>query len=142
MPRLQHAQRRAHQLIGVFKAAQAPQLIGDDALLQPQLQGIVGVLPAAATAAFAVVLAGRLDTTWRSALNADKRRSREVAPLLLDSHQRAFIRQPARNEDNAPIREVAQGVAAERGIRELDGDGRKAQLALRSARLATSSATS
>src|SRR5260370_17621347 len=62
VPRLDHADRRAHQLVSVKEVADAPQLVGHDLLLQLELERVLGVLPAAPAAAGSVVRTGRIDS--------------------------------------------------------------------------------
>ena len=136
VPRLEHANRWPHQVIGVREVADAPQLVGHDALFEAKLEAVVGVLPATPAATRRVVRARRLDAIGRRAHQDVQLRAGKIAPLLPQPYDRYLTRQGPRHEHHAAIGQMAKRFAAERGIGELDLDrltrgGRRAQLARR-----------
>src|SRR5207248_8323328 len=106
VPRLEHADRRLHQIARTREMADASQLVGNDVLLQLQLQPVVRVLPATAPAAHREVRTRRLDPARSLPLNCQDLAADEVAMLLLHLDNNAFARQPLRDEYHASIREV------------------------------------
>jgi len=93
------------------------------------------VLPAAPAAPGAIRGAWGLDPTWRGTLDLDEVGPRKVTPRLLQSDQSGFAGQAARHEHHPPVGQVAECLAAERGIGQCNFD-RFAQVRAQLARLA------
>ena len=66
----------------------------------------------------------RLNAPTSAALQADHVAAHEIAAFLLDCYQRLLTRQTPRGEDDSPICQVPDRVAAKCGIRQFDGDRR------------------
>lgn len=122
VPGLEHAERLAHQLVRIWEATDAPQLVDHDGVFELQLEWVCSVLPAATAAAFAVMRARRRGTAWSLAIDADELGTREIAPGLRHLYGCGFAWQPVRYEDDATVRQMPDCLAAEGCVGELDTD--------------------